>query len=150
MFADDTSILCTSKNYDLKTKLDVILGHMVDWFQNNKLALNLNKTKIIKFTTTASACYPLNLVIHNKAFQEVETMKSLCPQLDNHLTCRGYRFSATQVECPLLFNEKIILYIEYKWTENCILCLLPFTSELWNNILGKWILTLNTDPGQFV
>jgi hypothetical protein len=61
MFADDTSILCTSKNYhDLKTKLDVILGHMVDWFQNNQLALNLDKTKIIKFTTTASACYPLN------------------------------------------------------------------------------------------
>jgi hypothetical protein len=40
MFADDTSILCTSKNYhDLKTKLDVILGHMVDWFQNNQLEL---------------------------------------------------------------------------------------------------------------
>jgi hypothetical protein len=52
MFADDTSILCTSKNYnDLKTKLDVILG-----FQNNQLALNHDKTKIIKFTTAASAC----------------------------------------------------------------------------------------------
>jgi hypothetical protein len=63
MFADDASILCTSKNYhDLKTKLDVILSHMVDCFQKNQLALNLDKTKIIKFTTTASACYPLNLV----------------------------------------------------------------------------------------
>jgi hypothetical protein len=111
---------------------------MVDWFQNNQLALNLDKTKIIKFTITASACYPLNLVIHNKALKEVETIKFLGLQLDNHLTFKGHKFSATQVEYYLFFNEKIILYIEYKWTENCVLCLLPFTSELWNNILGKY------------
>jgi hypothetical protein len=88
---NDTSILCTSKNYhDLKTKLDVILGHMVEWFQNNQPALNLHKTKIIKFTAIASACYQLNLVIHNRALKEVETMKFLGLQPDNHLACNGH------------------------------------------------------------
>jgi hypothetical protein len=49
MFADDTSILCTVKDYyNLKTKLDVVLNHMFLWFQNNQLMLNLNKTKMIK------------------------------------------------------------------------------------------------------
>jgi hypothetical protein len=84
------TILVYSAHHDLKRKLDVILGHMVDWFQNNQPALNFDKTKIIKFTTTASACYPLNLVIHNKALKEVETIKFLGLQLDNHLTCKGH------------------------------------------------------------
>jgi hypothetical protein len=91
------------------------------------------------FTTTASACYPLNLVIHNIALKEVETMKFHGLQMDNHLTCKGHiDFLLDKLSTLLLFNEKIILYTEYKWTENCILCLLPFTSELWNNILGKY------------
>jgi hypothetical protein len=63
---------------------------MMDWFQNNQLALNLDKTKIIKFTATVSACYPLHLVIHNKALEEVEAMKFLGLLLDNHLTCKGH------------------------------------------------------------
>jgi hypothetical protein len=107
MFADNTSILCTSKNYDVKKKHDVILGHIVFWFQNNQLALNLDKPKIINLLQL-SAFYPLNLVLHNRALKEVETMKFLGLQLDNHLTCMGHRFSATQVEYSLLFNEKII------------------------------------------
>jgi hypothetical protein len=91
MFADDNGIFCTSKYYhDLKTKCDVTLGHMVVWFQNNQLALNLDKTEIIKFTTTASECYPLNLMIHNKALKEAETMKFPGLLLDDHLTCKGH------------------------------------------------------------
>jgi hypothetical protein len=91
MFADDTSILCTAKNYhDLKIKFDVIISHMVDWFQNNQLVLNLDKTKIIKFTTLPSASYLLNLEIQNKALNEVETMKFLGLQLDNHLSYKGH------------------------------------------------------------
>jgi hypothetical protein len=76
MYADDTTILCTSKDYhELKTELDAILSHMVDWFQKNKLVLNFDKTKIIKFTSTASACCPLNLVLHSKSLQEVDMVK---------------------------------------------------------------------------
>jgi hypothetical protein len=53
MFADDTSILCTSKDYNnLKIKLSDICSHMSRWFQANLLALNLDKTKMIKFTPT--------------------------------------------------------------------------------------------------
>jgi hypothetical protein len=51
MYADVTTILCTYKDYhELKTKLDAILSHMVDWFQKNQLVLHFDKTKIIKFT----------------------------------------------------------------------------------------------------
>jgi hypothetical protein len=52
MFADDTSILCTAKDYhNLKIKLDAIISHMVKWFQNSEFVLNLDKTKTIKCTS---------------------------------------------------------------------------------------------------
>jgi hypothetical protein len=39
MFADDTSALCTSKDYNnLKIKLDIVCSHMSRWFQANLLA----------------------------------------------------------------------------------------------------------------
>jgi hypothetical protein len=60
MFADDTSILCTAKDYyNLKIKLDVIFRHMFMWFQNNQFMINLDKIKMIKLTPTASTCYTL-------------------------------------------------------------------------------------------
>jgi hypothetical protein len=91
MFADDTSILCTTRDYhNLKIKLDAVFGHMINWFQNNQFVLNLDKTKIIKFTSTAATCYPLNLMHHNKSLKELEMMKFLSLQLDNHLTYKGH------------------------------------------------------------
>jgi hypothetical protein len=73
MFADDTSILCTTKDYhNLKIELGVIFSHMLKWFQNNQFVLNLDKTKMLKFTPTAATCYPLNLMLHNKPLKEAE------------------------------------------------------------------------------
>jgi hypothetical protein len=86
MCADDTSILCTSKNYHYsKTKLDVVFCHMFKWFQDNQFVLNLDITNIIKFTRTAA---PLNLMFYDKSLLEAETIKFL--QLDNYLACEGH------------------------------------------------------------
>jgi hypothetical protein len=66
MFADDTRILCTSKDYNnLKIKLDDVCSHMSTWFQANFLALNLDKTKTIKFTSTILTDYPLKPMLLN-------------------------------------------------------------------------------------
>jgi hypothetical protein len=91
MYVDDTTILCTTKNYhDLKIKLDVVSFHMFKWFQNNQFVLNLDKTNIIKFTPTAATSNPLNLTFYDKTLIEVETIKFVGLQLDNHLTCKGH------------------------------------------------------------
>jgi hypothetical protein len=88
MYADDTSVLFTTKNYcDLKFKLDIVMCHMFKWFQDNQFALNTDKTNTIKFTPTTATCYPLNLMVDDKSFLEAETIKFLGLHLDNHLTC---------------------------------------------------------------
>jgi hypothetical protein len=60
MFADDTSILCTAKDFNnLKMKLDILLMHMSMWFQGNHFALNLDKTEMIP---TSATSYPLHIL----------------------------------------------------------------------------------------
>jgi hypothetical protein len=49
IFADDTSIIFSSKNLvEFCMLSNRVLSHMSKWFTANKLALNLDKTNIIK------------------------------------------------------------------------------------------------------
>jgi hypothetical protein len=91
MFADDTSILCIAKDYNnLKIKLNVVFSHMFTWFKNNQFALNLDKTKMIKFIPTTATNYPVHTLFFNKMLKVAETIKFLGLQLDNQLTCKEH------------------------------------------------------------
>jgi hypothetical protein len=57
IFADDTSVIISSKNVDFCAKSNKVLSHISKWFTADKLALNLDKTNIIKFTTNNSPQY---------------------------------------------------------------------------------------------
>jgi hypothetical protein len=51
LYADDTSVLITAKNYaELKNKVKPVLASMIEWFSANGLALNMEKINIMKFT----------------------------------------------------------------------------------------------------
>jgi hypothetical protein len=91
MFADDTSALCTSKDYNnLKIKLDIVCSHMSRWFQASLLVLNLDKTKMIKFMPTEAADYQLNTLLLNTLLKTADSTTFLGLQLDNHLTCKAH------------------------------------------------------------
>ena len=52
LFVDDTNIICVHHNLNLfKEKFEGILMNISAWFQANSLTLNLNKTKLIQFST---------------------------------------------------------------------------------------------------
>jgi hypothetical protein len=83
-FVDDTSILCIAKDFNnLKIKLGAVFSHKFTWFQNNQFVLNLDKTKMVKFTPTAATNYPLHTLFFNKMLKAVETITFLGLQLDN-------------------------------------------------------------------
>ena len=55
LFADDTIILITEKNYEnLNQKIRLTLDCTSKWFKTNLLVLNLMKTNIIKFSPSHS------------------------------------------------------------------------------------------------
>jgi hypothetical protein len=87
MFADDSSVLCTSKDYNnLEIKLKEVLTHMIKWFQANYHTLNFDKTKILKFTPTITTNYQLNISFLDTILKTAESITFLGLQVDNHLT----------------------------------------------------------------
>jgi hypothetical protein len=60
--ADDTSVVISNRNFDdFCAKSNTVLSHMSKWFTANKLALNLDKTNIIKFIKNNSPQYALSI-----------------------------------------------------------------------------------------
>jgi sarcosine oxidase/L-pipecolate oxidase len=58
-YSDNTSVLLNDKNdEELKIKVNHTLDYMIGWFSADGLALNMEKTNIIKFTSN----YHLNEV----------------------------------------------------------------------------------------
>jgi hypothetical protein len=63
---------------------------MNEWFAANKLALNLDKTNIITFTTINTSQCPLSIVYNDKYIEESAQTKFLGLQIDNHLHCKNH------------------------------------------------------------
>jgi hypothetical protein len=60
IFADDTTALIYSKNFDdFSTISNTVLSHMSEWFTANNMALNLDKTNILRFKTNNTPQYDL-------------------------------------------------------------------------------------------
>jgi hypothetical protein len=62
---------------------------MSKWFAANKLALNLDKTNVITFTTHNVAQCPLSTGYNAKYIEESEQTKFLGLQIDNHLNWKN-------------------------------------------------------------
>ena len=89
--ADDTSVLVSAQNLEnLKLKLDFTLHYISDWFSFNGLTLNIDKTKIIKFSSNY-----LQNQIHqgdsiNNVIKEVANINFLGLELDNHISWKNH------------------------------------------------------------
>ena len=52
LFADDTSIVISNINLErFKSNINLVMNQTVNWFQNNHLSLNCNKTQLLQFLT---------------------------------------------------------------------------------------------------
>jgi hypothetical protein len=87
MFADDTSILISDKYYDdFKESFNRAFIYLSEWFQANQLILNVGKTNIVKLTSSKSSCYLPNLKYVGQTVTELDSLKFLGMNIDNHLT----------------------------------------------------------------
>jgi hypothetical protein len=58
VFADDTSIIISNNRYEeLNRILNDVLHNTVKWFQVSQLVLNMEKTKIVKYTPETSSLW---------------------------------------------------------------------------------------------
>jgi len=85
MYADDTTLLCTADNADdLTLQLESNLGEVANWFNVNKLTLNLDKTKLMVFGTrhVLNRFKDVSLSHNNNAIERVEEFKYLGVKFD--------------------------------------------------------------------
>jgi hypothetical protein len=91
IFTNDTSAIISSRNSDDFFILsNRALSHMSKWFAANKLALNLDKTNIVKFITKNSPQYPLGIGYNDKCVEESINTKFLGLQIYNHLNWKNH------------------------------------------------------------
>lgn len=93
LFADDTSVLVHDKNLDiLKRKTKETMNVLYEWFSNNKLTVNKEKTKLINFCHTNKLSYAkLNTFLcNNIKIEIVEDIKFLGLKLDNKLNWNAH------------------------------------------------------------
>jgi hypothetical protein len=63
---------------------------MSKWFVANKLALNLDKTNIIKFTTINLPHCPLSIGYNDKYIEGIAEIEFLGLQIDSHLNLKNH------------------------------------------------------------
>jgi hypothetical protein len=91
LFADDTSVIISKDNYDdFKKTSNLFLSHMCEWFDANQVVLNVNKTNIVKFTTTNLPHYPLAVRYADKLIKETTSIRFLGTQINNHLNWKSH------------------------------------------------------------
>jgi hypothetical protein len=69
---------------------NTVLSYTSKWFTSNKLALNLDKTNVIKSITNNLPQYSLSIGYNEKYMEESLNSKFLGLQIDNHLIWKNH------------------------------------------------------------
>lgn len=87
MYADDTSLVISEKTQDeLELRCNNVLATLNDWFSQNNLYFNCNKTHSIIFHNRQKAVADLRLKINNQSIVNSECVKFLGLDIDNNMT----------------------------------------------------------------
>lgn len=86
LYADDTSLIISDPVFDvLQDKCTANLRNLQDWYSDNSLYLNLQKTHYLRFHSRQRDCEPVNLVINNTQISGMKSVKFLGVEIDQHL-----------------------------------------------------------------
>ena len=86
-FADDTTLLFRHKNiHYLRYCIESELSRLQDWFNANKLTLNVSKCSYLLFTSKTHVDDNLNLMLNNVSIPQVHSAKLLGTWIDDRLT----------------------------------------------------------------
>ena len=93
MYADDTTILCNSSDpVTLQYELDSYLSKISNWFNKNKLTLNIKKTKLMVFGTSQilSKFKDISISYNGDTIERVDSFKYLGVTFDPQLTWKDH------------------------------------------------------------
>ena len=104
LFADDTNILYSGKHIDtLKRNAEVDLLKLIDWFNVNKLALNVNKSNcIIIRSKNKKIPADFNIMVGAKTLTLLDNIKYLGVYIDQQFTWKSHINSVCKKIAPII------------------------------------------------
>ena len=116
-YADDTTLIVSDKNnLILEEKCNENLAHLLNWFCNNRLYLNLNKTKYIQFKTSQrKGKSNFDIKINNNKIINTPTHKFLGIIIDENLNWKSqcdHIINSLNSYCYLIKSLKRILNLK--------------------------------------
>jgi mannose/fructose/N-acetylgalactosamine-specific phosphotransferase system component IID len=90
IYADEKSVLFTAKNgEELKNKINCTLDYMTGWFSANGLVLNMEKTNIMKFTSSYHQDETFQIIYQKKIITGTNKTKFLGLELDKNISWKN-------------------------------------------------------------
>ena len=90
LFADDTVVLRSGHDFnDLTSQLQADLDILIDWMNYNKLAINVNKTKCMVFSSGRTFIEP-DIRLQDVKIETVQTYKYLGLTIDDRLSFNAH------------------------------------------------------------
>ena len=107
LFADDTNLLCCGENLEkLLDTMEKEMSRMKIWFDENKLTLNLSKTKFIIFGNRLTDT-DKKLMINGIELERVSEIKFLGVVIDNKLSWKPHiKYIKTKISKSLAILNK--------------------------------------------
>ena len=91
IYPDGTNVLLMAKNdEELKKKINCRLDYMTGWFSVNGLALNMEKTNIMKFTSSYHQNEAFQLIYQKKIITGINNTKFLRLELDKNISWKNH------------------------------------------------------------
>ena len=141
MFADDTVIYTTGLESDcIMTEIQEDLQRVEQWMKNNKLVLNLTKTKFMLFGTKQKlANVPFKIQLHGGDIERVRNFCYLGVTLDEYLSWKGHvskMLTKVNKRLGLLGRIRSCLTLKAaKCVYNClVLPVLCYTDTAWGEL----------------
>ena len=134
-FADDTSIIYTSKNLKtLETNINFDLKSVSEWLKSNRLSLNVGKTKLLLFGSKCSKIQfeNISIKIQGVKLSPCKSVKYLGVLIDENLS---WDYHISELSKKLSRANGIIIKLRHYTPQKCtdlgLLCYFLFTPELW-------------------
>ena len=138
LFADDTSVTISKDNYDdFKQISNLVLSHMCEWSDANHLVLNVEKTNIVKLTTTNLPHYPLAVRYAEKHIKDT-SITFFGTGINNHLNWKSHiDQTIPKLSAACFAVRRPFSYFKHRYSSDSLLCILSFCSKTWNHFLEK-------------
>ena len=87
IFADDVAIYTNGNNIkEAELKLQVCVNEIGDWYKNNRLKINADKTNVMLITSRKHDSNELNVSLNGTSLRQVDTVRYLGLNIDSRLT----------------------------------------------------------------